>query len=373
LLGNSLKARGLIADAIVTSRNADAFQDSDPTYKVLGLVIWHKEQVLTTLQAYLNHKHEDPSRYAVVLLPEDPQAIWHPLLKGMQHGEQIIAPKEAPFRHLRVYFDAARTRSGPVLCHAFPAGIQQYHVKHESQLTFVFPGKVAGLHATILWDSGAAQTFLSRDFVLRHNLPFSPASLPVALADGSRIQSLGTAKVKVQIQKYAHTLTCRVVDLVPGFDVMLGDDWSTYNKVIADYANHSLWLQTKKLKLIPPFNESKQETLGEDLTPSIVDKIVQNMHPTFHVSALRPYKRSGPYQPPPLPQFIDGTPEWEVAFIVDSRMRGKTREYLVRWQGWADHDGWEPLRNLANCAEKIQEFWQSKGQACPHPLFLSQA
>jgi hypothetical protein len=100
-------------------------------------------------------------------------------------------------------------------------------------------------------------------------------------------------------------------------------------------------------------------------------RIVQNMHPTLHVSALRPYKRSGPYQPPPLPEFIDGTPEWEVASIVDSRMRGKTREYLIRWQGWTNHDGWEPLRNLANCAGKVQEFWQSKGQPCPHPLFFS--
>jgi hypothetical protein len=56
-------------------------------------------------------------------------------------------------------------------------------------------------------DHEAVLSFLSRDFVLRHNLPFSPASLPVALADGSRIPSLGTAKVKVQIKKYAHTLT----------------------------------------------------------------------------------------------------------------------------------------------------------------------
>jgi hypothetical protein len=63
----------------------------------------------------------------------------------------------------------------------------------------------------------------------------------------------------------------------------------------------------------------------------------------------------------------------KVASIVDYRMSGKTREYLIRWQGWTDHDGWEPFRNLENCAEKIQEFWQSKGQPCPHPLFLSQA
>jgi hypothetical protein len=52
---------------------------------------------------------------------------------------------------------------------------------------------------------------------------------------------------------------------------MLGDDWSTYTKFIADQANHSLWLQTKKLKLIPPFNESKQKTLGEDLTPWVME------------------------------------------------------------------------------------------------------
>jgi hypothetical protein len=67
------------------------------------------------------------------------------------------------------------------------------------------------------------------------------------------------------------------------------------------------------------------------------------MHATFHVSALRPYKPSRSYQPPPLPEFIDGEFEWEVAYIADTRM-GKSREYHVVWEGWKDQDHWEPLR-----------------------------
>jgi hypothetical protein len=36
------------------------------------------------------------------------------------------------------------------------------------------------------------------------------------------------------------------------------------------------------------------------------------MHPVFHVSTLRPYYRSGNYQPPPLPECIEGELEREV-------------------------------------------------------------
>ena len=35
-------------------------------------------------------------------------------------------------------------------------------------------------------------------------------------------------------------------------------------------------------------------------------QVVKHMHPVFHVSALRPYLRDGPHQPPPLPEFVDG-------------------------------------------------------------------
>ena len=97
-------------------------------------------------------------------------------------------------------------------------------------------------------------------------------------------------------------------------------------------------------------------------------QVVQHMHPVFHVSALRPYLRDGPYTPPPLPDYVEGEPEWEVAYVADTRYSGAQRQYRVAWEGMTDHDTWEPLSNMTNCAEKIKEFWESRGQEVPEPL-----
>ena len=67
--------------------------------------------------------------------------------------------------------------------------------------------------------------------------------------------------------------------------------------------------------------------------------VAKRMHPVFHVSALRSYERSGNYQPPPLPDFVAGEPEWSVAFISDTRYSGSRRQHRVHWEGQQIHDG----------------------------------
>ena len=93
--------------------------------------------------------------------------------------------------------------------------------------------------------------------------------------------------------------------------------------------------------------------------------VAKRMHLVFHVSALRPYQRSGNYQPPPLPDFVVGEPAWSVAFISDARYSGSRRQYRVHWEGQQDQDTWEPVRNLTNCAESIAAFWASKNLVNP--------
>ena len=86
-------------------------------------------------------------------------------------------------------------------------------------------------------------------------------------------------------------------------------------------------------------------------------------HPVFHVSNLRAYRYDGRSQPPPAPIMIDGEPEYEVERILDHRQRqGSTkRQYLCKWVGYgAEHNTWEPERNLENCAELLREYWASK-------------
>ena len=121
--------------------------------------------------------------------------------------------------------------------------------------------------------------------------------------------------------------------------------------------------QTRKLALrwVDPFKIL--EPMGPYKLAYKLDlpQVVKHMHPVFHVSALRPYLRDGPYQPPPLPEFVDGGLEYVVAYISSTRYEGNRRQYRVHWEGSQDHDTWEPKSNLTNCADAIDDFWKFKG------------
>ena len=60
---------------------------------------------------------------------------------------------------------------------------------------------------------------------------------------------------------------------------------------------------------------------------------------------------------PPPPDIIDNVEEYEVEEIVDSKMyRGKLK-YLVHWKGYPiEERTWEPVENLSNSQEYIDEF-----------------
>jgi Integrase zinc binding domain/Integrase core domain/Chromo (CHRromatin Organisation MOdifier) domain len=92
-----------------------------------------------------------------------------------------------------------------------------------------------------------------------------------------------------------------------------------------------------------------------------------HIHPVFHVSALKPFKTSGPYQPPPLPAIVDGELEYQFEAVIDTRLVRNSRQYLVKWIGYA-LPTWEPVAHFVNCPEGLQEFWDSRGQPCPHSL-----
>ena len=92
------------------------------------------------------------------------------------------------------------------------------------------------------------------------------------------------------------------------------------------------------------------------------------VHPVFHVSLLKPVKKSPPefearIEPPPPPVESEGTQEFEVEAVLDKQLRGRWKSpfYLIKWKGYDASDStWEPLRNLNNARELIQEFETSR-------------
>jgi hypothetical protein len=119
-----------------------------------------------------------------------------------------------------------------------------------------------------------------------------------------------------------------------------------------------------KAKFIGPYKISKrisrtayQVDLPEDL----------QIHPTFHISKLKPYHANpeeefpNREQTPPVPIQVEGEDEYEVETILDKREwkigRGTRTEYLVKWLGYPEHDAtWVSAKNLDHAQEVVQEY-----------------
>ena len=84
------------------------------------------------------------------------------------------------------------------------------------------------------------------------------------------------------------------------------------------------------------------------------------IYPVFHVSLLKRYKTSDIFnnrQEPPEPVLVEDHVEYEVKKVLDKRKRYNRTEYLVKWQGYPDYDStWEPITNLANAKQAIEDF-----------------
>ncbi len=87
------------------------------------------------------------------------------------------------------------------------------------------------------------------------------------------------------------------------------------------------------------------------------------VHPTFHVSLLKPVSRdaSRPNREQnsrPPPDLVHNEPEFEVEAVLKSRqLRGREREYLVKWKGYhAIEASWVNESDMEHAQKTIEEF-----------------
>ena len=127
-------------------------------------------------------------------------------------------------------------------------------------------------------------------------------------------------------------------------------------------------------KWLGPF---KVETVINPVAYRLALPNTMRIHPTFHVSLLKPYQASGRVQPPPPPVIVDdeGGQWFSLESIRDHRItkrgRRQVRQYLVRWAGYGpEHDTWEPEENVApsEMGETLRRYWAYLGQPLPKEL-----
>ena len=86
------------------------------------------------------------------------------------------------------------------------------------------------------------------------------------------------------------------------------------------------------------------------------------IHDVFHASLLTPQVITPKYgipPEPPLPELVDGEPEYEVKNILRHKTVGRQRElrYLVQWRGYSRAEStWEPEEHLRNAPEVLEAY-----------------
>ena len=200
------------------------------------------ETLHAQLRYYSQCKRTDPQETsAIVCVPVSLVRQFAAQLKGMReldrlHATQLFTNGE---KGCYAVFHDAPVKSGLLAVADLPPALralrQGQPESEQSGVTFMLDARVAGASASCLWDSGAKLNFASRTLVRRLGLSERQTTTRVELADGTELTSTTSVTARVRIGAYRETLSFVVLDLAPGFELVLGDEWSKRHGVIADY------------------------------------------------------------------------------------------------------------------------------------------
>ncbi|GIL67083.1 hypothetical protein Vafri_20518, partial [Volvox africanus] len=229
----------------------------------------------------------------------------------------------------------------------------------------------------LVWD-----TFLTAaEFALNNAVNRSTGQSPFFLNYGFHPALPVWRELEVNVpaaKTFAKSYLSRMTDAKSCLDAAQQRATDYYNKSKQDVVfseGQMVLLSTKNLR---SFAEGSRKLLPRWIGPYPVEHMVgnaavklvlpadMNIHPTFHVSLIRPYRGTEPVtnandtptavEPGPQTWIAGKQKEYDVERVLDYRTRrvGKHRrkrtvhEYLVKWTGYSsEHNSWEPARNFS--------------------------
>ena len=145
-----------------------------------------------------------------------------------------------------------------------------------------------------------------------------------------------------------------------------------------------VWLSTDNLHML---NRASKKLTEKWIGPYEVTHVIPNavelklprtlcIHPVVNVSCVKPYLGPLPGQPVsrlgPVHVSEECDEEYEVEYIVASRVYKGKLQYLVYWKGYEEHERtWEPSPNLKSAPLVVEHFYKENPSA-PWKLRMAQ-
>ncbi|KAL0196730.1 hypothetical protein M9458_005270 [Cirrhinus mrigala] len=140
-----------------------------------------------------------------------------------------------------------------------------------------------------------------------------------------------------------------------------------------------VWLSTRDLRLRLPCRKLSPRYIGpfvilrwiNDVTVQLQLPPRYRIHPTFHVSLLKPFHPSSTEHPgaevePPPPEVLDTPSIYTVHEILDSQRRGGHLKYLVVWEGYGPARGGGGHHHLTHLLKHHPLVWNHPNSDCLH-------
>jgi hypothetical protein len=346
------------------------------------------------LRHYLALKVQSPqSTGGCFLVPRWPHAppAWGTLLQGMQRLASFPAgyplfemiSKDAtrvPMRGIPwpvdVYCDT------PYELHRVAGAVKD----GEGPLTMTFKGTVNGVPGVIAMDTQASHCFVSSAFVQEHGICRTPIHRMVQLADGSQAQlhAKCTLYLRMPAKKtgthYVHKLDCLEVDMGPGFDVILGDDWLQKEKVALRFDTKECVLHRAGMQLVPLCRSRTPRATTSPADAGAVHAAHSHSHEELPLlSALQArkilydsYQKREPVRwcmvsvvddnctghvpavQQPAPDATTATQKKQVLAAIPSHVSNDTRALLEQyWHVFTEREGLPPDRGIAHLIPEV--------------------